>query len=153
MKRSLVLTLVFFLVAVIASPEEPSREALAGAVARLDVLLATAVATQTTPPILSDDEAVNSPSGDISLTGTISRAGVPFNLSRFGAQYRGFKGRTAILRTGSNTAITVTCLVDLLPCAEKTEGMWTLTPTYDSASAVIRWTVSRYSPLTLKLLR
>src|SRR5258707_8227623 len=117
MKRALVLTLVSFLVAVVASPEEPSRETQAAAVAKLDALLATAVVAQTTPPILSDDEAVNPPSGGISLTGTISRAGVPFDLRRFGAQYRGFKCRPAILRTGSNTPISVTCLVDLLPCA------------------------------------
>src|SRR3954452_11120279 len=96
MKRALVLALVSFLVAVVASPEEPSHETQAAALAKLDALLATAVVMQTTPPILSDDEAVNSPSGDISLTGTISRAGVPFDLRRFGAQYRGFKGRTAI---------------------------------------------------------
>src|SRR5258706_12056754 len=99
MKRALVLTLVSFLVAVVASPEEPSRETQAAAVAKLDALLATAVVAQTTPPILSDDEAVNAPSGDISLSGTISRAGVPLGLCRFRAAYRGFKGRTPILRT------------------------------------------------------
>jgi hypothetical protein len=132
--------------------QQPSRGAQDQAVAKLNAILADAVSRHSTPPILADDEAVQSLSGDVTLTGRISRAGAPFDLGRFGEQFRGLRGQAAVLRNGGNIAFTVTCLVDLNPCAETTEGMWTLTPTYDPERMQVRWTVMHYSPLTLKLL-